>query len=239
MTGAGFDSAVLRGVALERGLVRVGRGSGPHSPEPRESERPSGDALAQIEEAAARSRADGWAAGHEEGLRQGLLEAAARSEAALAKAAEEAQAAVDNDRRRLGELQVSLQAAVAGCMGAAEEDLLALCYEAVCRIVGECAVRPETVRAQLSALVIRHGGDGIVEAHVHPRDAEWLNAAGGDTGAAPKAVRWLADPEVALGGCIVRHGRGAIDARLETLLAACKEHLLAVRAGRAASGADS
>lgn len=172
-------------------------------------------------------------AGYEEGLHKGLAEAANRSEEALAKALADAMTPLQEERKRLAGLQESLQAAADACLLAAEDDMLALCYEVLCRVVGDIAVRPEMVRAHLQALAARHREEAGLAIHVHPRDAELLGAPAEAAG-----MRWIADPDVTLGGCIVRHARGAIDARLETLLAACKDCLLATRRERGQEGAE-
>jgi flagellar assembly protein FliH len=231
MNGSGMEAGILRGMQLESRALRVGRMPSP-APAASPPVAPADDGLQERTLAAIeQGRREGMRTGYEEGLRKGLAEAAKRGDEALAKALADAMTPLQEERGRLAALQASLQAAADACLLAAEDDLLALCYEALCRIVGESAAQPEMVRAHLQALAARHGEEKGLAVHVHPRDAELLGATAETTG-----MRWVADPDVSLGGCIVRNARGAIDARLETLLAACKDRLLATRRERGQEG---
>lgn len=231
MTRSGREVGILRGMQLESRAVRVGPMP---STVPAASSQivPVDDGLQERTLAAIeQGRQEGMRAGYEEGLRKGLAEAAKRSEEALAKVLAHATAPLQEERERLASLRESLQAAADACLLAAEDDMLALCYEALCRMVGESAAQPDMVRAHLRALAARHGEEKGLAVHVHPRDAALLEATAETTG-----TLWIADPDVCLGGCIVRNARGAIDARLETLLAACKDSLLATRRERGLEG---
>jgi len=111
--------------------------------------------------------------------------------------------------------------------------MVALCFETICRLIGGAALQADVVRAQLTGLAAqgRAGRRLSMHVHVHPDDADLLRASAPDAG-----VEWVADPEVALGGCILRGREGGLDARLETMLAACKAALLAARARNARGG---
>jgi len=167
--------------------------------------------------------------GYEEGLRRGLAEAEAKGEAAVQKAIADAQALRASEREKLARVYASLEAAVKGCLREAEEDMVALCFETICRMVGDHALQPEAVRAQVlqrvSALVDAPGA----AIHLHPEDAEFLEQDPQFLANGKGRIRCVPDPEVAVGGCVVRGAAGGIDARLETLLANCKRTLLAVR----------
>lgn len=114
--------------------------------------------------------------------------------------------------------------------------MLALCYEAVCRVVGAQAVEPRHVASQLSHLVALSRISSLVAVHVHPDDAALLQGGDMSTGkgsqGGDRQVPWLPDPEVTLGGCIVRGSRGSLDLRLEAMLSDLKASLLAERARR-------
>ena len=60
--------------------------------------------------------------------------------------------------------------------------------------------------------------------------AEFLRASGFSADRA--SLRWVADPEVTLGGCMLRSSEGALDARLEVQLQALKASLVTTRASR-------
>jgi flagellar assembly protein FliH len=128
-------------------------------------------AAVQVEEEARRR-------GHEEGLAKGLAEgrerAAEDARQAAAQAEQQAVRELDARAERLTqELQKQAQAAVGARvqalnslidglppqiearLSAAEDDMLALCFETVCRVLGEATVQPGLVRAQLAQAMSR------------------------------------------------------------------------------------
>ena len=160
-----------------------------------------------------------------EGLREGRAQAADEVRQAVQRAVAEAVLPLQAQHERLQKIAQGAQESMATLLAAAEDDMVALCYETLCRLIGASAVGPEAVRAQLARLAALHGGTDLV-LHVHPQDAELLER--GPAG----AFTWVADIEVGLGGCILKSSRGALDARLETMLSACKATLLEARARR-------
>lgn len=222
---------ILRGMQLEVHALRVGRPRAgpvvPASPEltPRT---PEEDRL-QLQELQREARERGY----QEGLRLGLADARKQAGVAAEKAAQEAAGVLREQQQRLVSVATSLTELKTEFLCAAEDDMVALCFEAICQLVGPSAVQPDTVRLLLRSRAEHLAADAHADAtlHVHPDDAALLRD---ETAAGP--VRVVEDPDVALGGCIVRQPGGGIDARLETMLAACKEVLLAARARRRVEG---
>jgi flagellar assembly protein FliH len=239
-TVAGPGNEVLRGMHVEAWplhLTRERRGSAAPSLA-QVADPPSHDSPRKaLEEAARQGREEGARAGYEEGLRRGLGEAAARSEAAVKKAIAEAVVPLQEQQARLDALCTALHRATDDCLRAAEDEMVALCYETLCRVVGASALRPESVRGHLLELASSLSNQAGAAIHVNPQDAALLSqGAGEQPSRAGAAIRWVADPEVALGGCMVKTAAGGLDARLETMLANCKRILLAVRESRAREG---
>ena len=87
----------------------------------------------------------------------------------------------------------------------------------------------EAVRAQLRSAARHFPPGGAIAVHVHPLDAELL---AGCAETEPERFQWVADTDVALGGCVVKHAGGGLDLRFETALAACREALSAERERR-------
>lgn len=185
--------------------------------------------------------------GYEEGLAQGRAQAAeearqaaARADQALQKATREleacfekqAQAARERGEQEQATLKARLQkldtllaavpAQIEARLADAEDDMLALCFESVCKILGTHAVTPEGIRAQLAHVRADLRGKPLVAVHLHPDDLAVLRdtATGGTLSAEDGEVQWVADPALALGGCILQSPQGGIDARLETQLRA-------------------
>lgn len=230
---------VVRGMELAAVPLRLGRGSAQAplprpvpvaaQPDPREEGRRLG-----LEQGLREGREQGLLAGREEGLREGCAQAAEEIRAAVEQAVAEAVLPLREEQTRLQQLAQSLATAVDGIEEAAQDELVALCYETVCRVLGEAVLQPEVVRQHLSHLRSLHKGREVV-LHVHPQDADLLQRT---LVGAPEDgdLRWAADPEVALGGCLLKAPGGALDARLETMLLACKTALLEARAAHAQGG---
>lgn len=211
------------------------------------------DPLVRLEAAA---RADGLRLGHEEGLRSGrdegqragyaeglrLGSAAAADQVRLAVDAAVAAATAPLQERatRLDALLRGIGEAAQEAWSGADEDVLALCFETLCRVLGDAMSAPEALRPQVERLLADTDGKGAITLHLHPADARLLDEAARDgwlPSVAGQPVRWRADPRVVLAGCVVAGTGGGIDARLETILAQCKAGLLQARAARAAERA--
>ena len=228
---------VLRGVPLEREAVAVGRIAQARGLDAAaRSEARIALACSQAREEACRVGHDeGHQRGYEEGLRSGRVEGARQGQEAAQESLAQALARLDEQQASLQRLQGSVQEVLAQALLAAEDEMVALCYAAVCRILCETAVEPDTVRAHVSSL-LRSGAAGAgAIVRVHPQDLQLL-AHDADLERGSSGVRWVADPEVRLGGCIVEQAQGGLDARLETLLESCKNLLLATRAQRQREG---
>jgi flagellar assembly protein FliH len=204
----------------------------------------SGTAAVDPEAEALRlGREEGWRAGHEQGLRsgqaQGLEEGRARAAEALQQAVEEAVAKallpLRQEQERVCQLATALADAMDDALAAAHDEMLALCFETIARVLGERAIEPQALLQQFDALRGRHGWAEVV-LRVHPQDAQRLQRAHAAADAVTR-LRWTPDPEVAWGGCILQAPGGGLDARLETILLACKTALLQARAGLAAQEA--
>jgi flagellar assembly protein FliH len=230
---------VFRGLPLAGAPVRLQRGARPASVEAAAIAQAAVDLQAALqaralEDAVREGRAEGVRLGFEQGLRDGLAEAQARNEAASERAVQEAVAAAGEARDRLTALLNALQASRRQWLADAEDDMVALCFGAVCRVLGATAVEPAVVRRQLAHLAAEYGAGAIVELRVHPQDLALAESLPGL--AVP--CTWVADAGVALGGCIVRRGAGGLDLRLEVMLARLKDALLQARLARAAAPAQ-
>lgn len=200
---------------------------------------------------------DGVARGHESGLREGRaqgLAAASREELQAgfdegvqrglaegrAQAAEEAQRRLQALQQeaaarlqRIDALQDAwaqqLRDELVQRLAAAEDDMVALCHDALCRVFGAAALDPrlaaQSVRTSIAAWLETGGAEPAqLTVRVHPDDlaalqsdgelAAWLERQG------LRGVHWQPDAEVAWGGCLLSSPRGVLDARLETQFAA-------------------
>jgi flagellar assembly protein FliH len=203
--------------------------------------------LARVEEEARqRGYEEGFAKGSVEGRAHGDEEARLLAAQAADKAArdledhaervtrelkQQAQAVYQARIQALDGLIAALPPKIEARLAAAEDDMLALSFEAICRTLGESVVQPEAVRAQLAQAMERLRSRGLVAIHMHPDDLAMLTGQGLSQGLLGGAdVQWIASADVALGGCILQSPEGGLDARFETQLAALRELLLQTRA---------
>jgi flagellar assembly protein FliH len=217
---------VVRGMPVDAMPVRLHHAA---KPQAQAEAAPRPEALAHErelqrarEQVLREAREEGFRSGREEGLHDGRKDAEAQLRAAVEQAMADALHRIEAARARLRELADALEIAVSGALESAQDELAALCFETLCRVFGAHAVQPATVRAQVAHLLALHGGRERLVLHVHPQDAELLAQS-------VPALRCQPDPEVTLGGCVLRSPAGSLDARLEQMLAACRDALLQAR----------
>lgn len=183
---------------------------------------------------------DGNAQGHEEGYRagfqrareegyqQGLKEGRADG---LTEAQQMAAQAVEGRLRQLDQLLSAIPNAIVKRLEQSEDEMRALCFEVICRLLGDRAADPQVVQDMIRN-VVRQATTRLVAVHVHPADLEvlrsdaelnaWIVRQSAQQGA---PVDWIADDQVELGGCVLRSPQGSLDARLETQLESVREIL--------------
>lgn len=199
------------------------------------------------DEACRRGYDEGFAKGVAEGLAQGTekamqlaLQAAEQAERDLfvqnerlvQELKQEAQADCDARLAQLDKLIAALAPQIDARVQAAEDDILALCFEVICRLLGEHAPRPEALQAQLKQSTDAMRNGQLVAIHLHPEDLAVLEKAGvapAESGERD-GVQWIGSNEVVLGGCILQSPEGGLDARFETQLQALRELLQRSRA---------
>lgn len=187
-----------------------------------------------FEEGLRRGREEGLRSGQEDGLRQGRADAAAETSAALERAIAEAVKPLQAERDRISKLATGMESALAECLELGEDEMVALCFETVCRVIGTTALQPEALQVHMSHLLSLCKAKPPLAMHVHPEDASLLQRFAISEPTSAAAIAWIPDPEVMLGGCIAKSTHGKLDLRLETMLSACKAVLLATRAQRRA-----
>ena len=235
-----FD--VLRGMDIESVPFRLPRRSQATlagSVAPR-SAGPELDPQRGYEAGLRQGHAEGLRRGEEEGRRQAREAFKGEADRALQMAVSEATVPLKEREARLAALVASLEAEQRALRTAAEDEMVALCYETVCRILGRRAIRPAIVRTHLAHAMSLARETGGLAVHVHPQDAALMQAVQPVAAThEERAVQWVADAEVVLGGCKLVQAGGGIDMRLETALERCKEVLLQARSRRRAHAREA
>ena len=187
----------------------------------------------------------GRKAGLEEGIAQGRELGRELGLGEVKKSAERDQEAIRSRLQRLDQmlegLPEQLESHRESRLRSAEDDLLAICYTAICKVIGDKLVQRDGVLHAVRHAVEQCCGSGshsmlsgVMALHVNPKDliilqsdpefAEWFRQNGATS------VPWVTDEQVDPGGCLVRSSQGSLDARMETQLLALREVLLRERA---------
>ncbi len=158
--------------------------------------------------------------GRQTGLQEGR--AAGRAEAQQALAAE-----VATVRSVAGKLSEALITGIT----AMEDVAIAIAFEAICKVLGEAAVTPEGVRAQVLEAAAQVKNKERLVVRLHAADLAALRAAGAinDLFLPAKTVSWVADDSIELGGCVLETDGGVLDARLETQIERMRAALVTAR----------
>lgn len=192
--------------------------------------------------------------GLEEALRKKADEQLKQAIAAVQQKVQQEQAQMlkklEQQRQALARLTDRFPAALARCLRDAEDEMLALVFAAVSRVLGEHALTREGLRAMLAECLQEWPEQQSLSLHLHPDDLALLQPEGLPDQAPSdpsgrhhgRHWRWVADPHVAVGGWVLQTADQTLDARLDVQLAAFKDQLLQIRASRRcrehAAGAD-
>lgn len=168
----------------------------------------------------------GFESGREEGYQQGLKEGRADG---LQEAYAMATQATEERLRQFDQLLSSLPGEMLKRLHQSEDEMAALCFEVICRIVGAAVTDPQSAQ-EVVRNAVQQVSARLIAIHVHPATLDylkgdvdlnaWLARQSFQQGA---SVEWVADETVELGGCLLRSPLGSLDARLETQLAAVRD----------------
>ncbi|WP_433693403.1 FliH/SctL family protein [Herbaspirillum seropedicae] len=168
---------------------------------------------------------EGLLEGREAGLRQGLEEAKLRIKHEL----DEHTKALREKELQLENLLQAIPAQLARRFESSEEDMVALSHAVVLQILGSAFASHEGTRLVLTAQLKNLAQNQLVVLRVHPRDLLLLDEMSQLSELVQQGVRWEADDQVALGGCIIDTREGSLDVRLETQLRLFAELLIQTR----------
>jgi flagellar assembly protein FliH len=181
----------------------------------------------QAEAQAVRARM--YEEGRLQGFERGMEQAQEQIESACMQAINELRLDAQARAARIDLLADRLRTEVDERVVEVEDDMVALAFEAVCRILGPEAVRPENVQGMVRHLLVQHSQQQGWSVHIHPDDFAAMQASSGFDS---ENWKWVADESVGMGGVVLRSPRSSLDARLETQLERLRDVLTAQRTRR-------
>ena len=199
--------------------------------------------------------------GFDQGYEEGLAQARQQLERESASLREKLQNAFDQATtkahqesqqtlKRLDQMIQRLPEQLSARMATMEDDMVALCFDMVCRILGDKLVTPQGIRELVCQATKDWPADLDLAIHLHPDDLQRLRSAAADALAGSAGVnmldqlstelerrvrpplQWVPDAGLGVGGCVLRSSRGGLDARLMAQMTSLRDALLAVRVQR-------
>ena len=175
-------------------------------------------------------KAAGYLAGHDSGYKEGYKEGyecglSAGEEEGRLSGESEGRAAYTAGLQQLEQLAQSLNQTVEQSLDEAEEMMVSIVFESVCKIIGDALATREGIVSVVQEALRRTRGKSALVIRVNPLDLDLIEESAA-FGIASEAD-WRADETVPMGGCIVESEYGTLDARIETQLNQLKRTLLA------------
>lgn len=167
----------------------------------------------------AQGRREGYECGFGEGRAEGVQRGDAEGREELAAQAE-----------RLARLAQALSDARAAVIVQAEDDLVCIAYEAVCKLVGTHLVTSAGVAAHVRGVIGRVAEPRGIRVRLHPHDLDLVREYAHRFGPAGQSLEWCVDETLAFGGCVIEAAAGEFRARLDEQLRQVLELLQSARA---------
>ncbi|WP_284620589.1 FliH/SctL family protein [Aquabacterium humicola] len=167
-----------------------------------------------LQRAIERGHAEGVEQGRRAGFERGIEEGRAEG---LKRGGTEGREALQAAAERLCDLADELARARAAALQQAEDDIVCIAFEALCKLVGDHLVTAEGVAAHVRNVIERVAEPRGIRVRVNPQDLALLN----DHPQAHRpgeSLEWCADASLACGGCVVESAAGEFRARLDEQL---------------------
>ena len=180
-------------------------------------------------------------------LEERIREAIAQAEQTAMESHRRQQAQLEQQREAYAKLIRSVQTQLHARMADCEDDIVAIAFELMCKVLGDQAVTSEGLAALVGKVLQGWQGRSALSIHLHPddlamvqSDAQWLTHIAANAQNLGEATPQLVgDPAIGVGGCVLQSSEGALDGRLEFQLQALKQAIIRTRAARHAQGASA
>lgn len=202
----------------------------------------------------AQGHKQGYESGYQQGTEEGCQDGLKKGQELVQKeqvAVRKVQDQFQEGRQRLDSILSGASDQISKRLAEAEDDMVALCFDAVCRIAGQEFATATGVRHHLLNALRDWNKRVALKVHMHPNDLALLqqetlpsDSADENPATAQPAsesiaaelermghnqVQWVPDASIVLGGCVLRSSEGGMDARLQTQLEALRSVFLEVR----------
>lgn len=165
-----------------------------------------------------KSRQEGWDAGYEQGIQEGL------------RLSREKVLALESSNERLAAVTDAISLMSQSWQAELESAAIEIGYAALLRIVGQKTGDRATVENMVRAVLEQLPERRLLNIHLAPADHALFH---NGEGVLPNlGAVLLADERVSMGGCIVETDAGSLDGRLETRLAELKAMLVEMHHAR-------
>ncbi|WP_426303926.1 FliH/SctL family protein [Acidovorax facilis] len=131
----------------------------------------------------------------------------------------------------LGVVKQELQAARVQMMASAEDELVLLGHELAHHVFEQSVISEASLAAWVRKAIANAGNASSLKVRLHPSDIEWIDQTELRSTIASN-LKWVSDPAVCLGGCVIQSDASGLDARLELQLKTFSERLLDIRNSR-------
>lgn len=175
--------------------------------------------------AAAKAKAEAEKKGYQDGLAKGEV---AGKQAAQKKLQEQT--------AQLLALCTQLQKLREEMVSKAEDTMVEIVYESLCRIIGEQSGQKEMVLGMVGHVLSEFRQHEPLVLLMHPQDLALVQQALPELGINPEQTQLRADPSLKMGGCLVESAVGTLDASLETQFSRLRDLFLQVRRGEEYGG---
>lgn len=118
----------------------------------------------------------------------------------------------------------------------AEDTMVEIVYEAMCRIAGTHVGQRPMVLGMVQRVLSEFRQHEPLVLLLHPHDLALVQQALPELGIDPEQTQLRPDPSLKMGGCMVESAAGTLDASLETQFSRLREALLQVRRGEEYAG---